>query len=327
MDNYQTWRDLLAALTRDLGEKERLAKILGVTEVTLQHWIKREATPSPQELRLLLQAFPYQQILLRALLAEEFDEIGEDSAVSSQEEGLSLAFSARILDIQASAPDEARFWSICTAVLSEALSSFDLQATSLSLSVVQCMPSANDQRIRYLRECVGLGTSPWPEQVELRSSFLGAESLAGRAVISGLPQIVADVQQEPRLASYLPEHTVSALALPILHSGRVAGCLLAVSTQVDYFSSAARYELLQKYAALLMLAFSPEEFYPRDQLILENMPALSVQRPYLSTFRQRILVTLKTAFTGNHPLSYPEAQLFVWRQIAEELLQLQSPQL
>jgi hypothetical protein len=54
------------------------------------------------------------------------------------------------------------------------------------------------------------------------------------------------------------------------------------------------------------------------------MPPLPVQQPYLSTFQQRILATLKTAFTANHRLSYPEAQQFVWGQIAEELLQLPS---
>ena len=113
-------------------------------------------------------------------------------------------------------------------------------------------------------------------------------------------------------------------AFPILHTKRIAGCLLAASTQPDYFSSPARRDLLQNYTALLALAFSPENFYEQKRIALQVMPTLQVQQPYLSTLHQRILATLKTAFNVNHFLSYSEAQQFVWGQIAEELAQLQS---
>ena len=326
MEDYQTWRDLLAKLIEEPREKERLAKAVGVDAVTLKYWAKNDVSPRPHHLRRLLQAVPHHQMLLRTLIAEEFDEF-DPELVDSPSDDISVAFSAYILDLYTTAPDESRFWSICTAVLSEVVKQLDPNHLGISLSVVQCMASAQEKNIRYLRECVALGTNPWLEQVESRTRFLGAESLAGYTVVSCQPQIVADIGQEQRPSAYLPEHAVSAAAFPILHTNRIAGCLLAASTQPNYFRSPVRRDLIQNYAALLMLAFSPENFYEHERIALQVMPSLQVQQPYLSTLQQRILATLKTAFNVNHPISYPEAQQYVWWQVAEELSQLQSTQL
>lgn len=321
MENYQTWRDLLSTLIEKPRERTRLAKLLGVSTLTLQRWTTHEANPQPQQQQLLIQALPQHAMLLRALLAEEFNDLDTQDVRLDP----SLAsFSARVFDIHANAPNESRYWSICTAILSEAVKQLDPQQLGISLSVIQCMTPPQTGNIRYLRECASLGTSPWPTQIEFRTSFLGAESLAGHAVASMLPQVVADCHREPSIAHYLPENTASASALPILHNGRIAGCLLASSTQPAYFSAPDRSDLLQNYTALLKLAFSPEDFYPPEQIELQQMPALQMQRPYLSSFQQRLRATLKTAFTGSHSLSYLEAQHYVWGQIAEELLQLQS---
>ena len=323
MENYQTWRDLLAALIKRSREKIRLAKLIGVSELTLQLWTTHAGHPNAQQRQQLIQALPQHAMLLRTLLAEEFPDLAiHDEAISNSQ----LEFSARIFDIHASAPDESRYWSICAAVLSEAVQQLDPRQLGISLSVIQCMAPPRISNVRYLRECATLGTFPWPSQIEFRTSFLGAESLAGRAVAEALPQLGADCRRELS-TTYLPEYTVSAIALPILHSGRVAGCLLATSTQPDYFSTPERTELLQSYAALLKLAFSPADFYPLEQVELQCMPPLQIQHPYLSSFQQRLLATLKTAFTGNRSLNYLEAQHYVWGQIAEELLQLQTPQL
>jgi transcriptional regulator with XRE-family HTH domain len=322
MENYQTWRDLLATLIEKSRERTRIARVVGVSAATLQRWASGESSPLPQQRQSLLQALPEHRMLLGALFAEEFDDTLAELALPA--EGEAVAFSTLILDIHASTSEESRFWSICTAVLSEAVRQLDPQRLGISLRVVQGMASPTTRSVRYLRVSAGLGTAPWSEQIEYHAGFLGAESLAGRVVTSGLPLIVADSRQEQSLADDLSEQAASVAAFPILHAGRIAGCLLAASTQPAYFSAPARLELLQNYAALLMLAFSPEHFYPFEQVALQPMPPLQVQSPYLSSFQQRVLATLKTAFTVNHSLSYPEAQQYVWGQIAEELLQLQS---
>jgi hypothetical protein len=321
MEDYRTWRDLLARLIEEPREKARLAKAVGVNTRTLHSWAKNHTNPHLQHLRRLLLAVPQHQMLLRVLLAEEFDL----DVIDASPDGLPVTFSASILNLSACTSDEARFWSICTAVLAQAVKQLDPDHLGISLRVVQCMSAVDQELISYLCECICLGTSPWLEQVESRTRFRGAESLAGAAVASGLPQFVSDISQEPRLSVYLPEHTVSAAAFPILHTNRIAGCLLAASTQLDYFSSPTRRSLMQSYAALLTLAFSPERFYEQKRIALQVMPTLQIQQPYLSTLHQRILATLKTAFQVNRPLSYPEAQQYVWWQVAEELSELASP--
>ncbi len=321
---HQTWRDLLALLIEKPRERARLAKAIGVSALTLQRWVAHEIDPLPQQQQHMLQALPHHSMLLRALLAEEFDTFDAEPSVPLNDP--LLEFSTRIFEIHASAPDEARYWSICTAVLSEAIIRLDPQNSGISLSVIQCMAPSQAGHVRYLRECASLGTLPWSTQIEFRTSFLGAESLAGHAVATALPQLVVESQQDTYATDYLPEHATSALALPILHNGRIAGCLFAASTQPDYFSDPTQLELLQNYAALLKLAFSPEQFYPLEQIALEKMPPLQAQHPYLSSCQQRVRATLKTAFIGNHSLNYLEAQQYVWGQIAEELLQLQKPE-
>ncbi|HEX7734039.1 MAG TPA: GAF domain-containing protein [Ktedonobacteraceae bacterium] len=320
MEQYQTWRKRLAALIERPRERTRLALVLGISVSTLQRWTTGEASPLPHQRDLLLQALPEHQMLPGTLLAEEFDDLPALPGLPA--EGISVAFSALIFDLHASASEESRYWSICTAILSEAVKQLDPRRLGISLRVVQAMTSPRTESVRYLRACASLGTPPWPEQIEFHTGFLGAESLAGHAVTLGLPQTVADSRQKLYPASYLPEHAASAAAFPILHTGRVAGCLLAASTQAGYFAEPARLELLQGYSALLVLAFAPEQFYPFEQIALQTMPDPQVQLPYLSNFQQRVLATLKTAFTVNRSLSYPEAQQFVWSQIAEELLHL-----
>ena len=202
MENYQTWRDLLSTLIEKPRERARLAKRLGVSTLTLQRWTTHEATPQPQQRQLLLQALPQHAMLLRALLAEEFHDLAtQDARLDS-----SLAnFSAHVFDIHANAPDESRYWSICTAILSEAVKQLDSQQIGISLSVIQCMAPPQAGSVRYLRECASLGTSPWSAQIEFRTSFLGAESLAGQAVATMHPQESADCRREPAIARHLPE--------------------------------------------------------------------------------------------------------------------------
>ena len=262
MQDYQTWRDLLSHIIEEPRERERIAKTIGIDTTTLTSWARNTATPNARQLRSLLQAIPRHPMLLRTLIAEEFD--GFDAELDdAPPHAIPITFSARVLELYASAPDESRFWSICTAVLSEAVKQLDPDNFGISLSVMQCMPLSREGKVYCLREYVRLGTSPWFDQMEMSTSFLGTESLAGAAVSSRRPQIVEDINQGQRAATYVPEYAVSAAAFPITHSNRIAGCLLAASTQTGYFSSPARQELIQNYSALLVLAFSPENFYER----------------------------------------------------------------
>lgn len=44
------------------------------------------------------------------------------------------------------------------------------------------MPVSSEGKVRSLRESMGVGTPPWPGDLEHQAMFLGAESLAGYVV-------------------------------------------------------------------------------------------------------------------------------------------------
>lgn len=320
MQEYQTWRELLAASLKNPREQRRIARITKADNETLLAWSRNTQSPDVGQLHALLKAMPQHQMLLRILIVEEFEDFDEERDDAPTQASL-MAFSSHLLELSATVPEQSRFWSICTAVLSEALQQLDPDQLGISISIVQCMPSQAGI-VSCLRESITLGSTPWFEQIQVRTRFLGAESLAGAAVSSGLIQVITNSNQEQQLAINLPEHTVSAVALPITYGKRVAGCFLMASTQAGYFSSTARQELIENYRAMLTLAFSPDNFYEPAQIMLQTMPAFQEQQPYLSAFQQRIAATLKTAFSTNRIISYLEAQQHVCSQIAEELAQL-----
>ena len=320
MQEYQTWRELLAASLKNPREQRRIARITKADNEMLLAWSRNTRSPDVGQLHALLKAMPQHQMLLRILIVEEFEDFDEERDDAPTQASL-MAFSSHLLELSATVPEQSRFWSICTTVLSEALQQLDPDQLGISISIVQCMPSQAGI-ISYLRESITLGSTPWFEQIQARTRFLGAESLAGAVVSSGLIQVITNSNQEQQLAINLPEHTVSAVALPITYGKRVAGCFLLASTQTGYFSSTARQELIENYRAMLTLAFSPDNFYEPAQIMLQTMPAFQEQQPYLSAFQQRIAATLKTAFSTNRIISYLEAQQHVCSQIAEELAQL-----
>jgi hypothetical protein len=235
---------------------------------------------------------------------------------------IEVSLYADVLDLYTTTTDELRFWTISTFILRNALKQFDPDRLGLEVSVIECMTPAPGNPVRCLHERVGLGTPPWREEVGVKSELLGAESLAGYAISSARMQYIANLSWEQRLPTHLPEHAVSAVAAPIRHTGRIAGCLLVASTQHDYFVTAAISNLVQSYATMLTLAFHPQDFYMQEQIALAVMPAPQIQQLYLATLQQRILATLKKGVLDQQPISYNEAERRVWWQVEEELLQL-----
>ncbi len=317
MEKPQTWRDLLAEIIQNPQEKRRISDALGVNPITLVRWVHGESSPRPHILRCLLEIVPDQRTMFLPLISKEFDGFST-APVSS----IPVTLYSQVLNLFSTVSPEQRFWSICTIVLHEALRRLDPDCLGLQISVIQCMAPSYGNTIRCLRECLGLGTPPWEERMERRARFLGAESLAGYVVSINHRQVIANLNENRELPSQLPEHALSAVAVPILYTSRSAGCLLVVSTQPDYFDSPVLLDLIQEYAALLTLAFRPEDFYELENIALQIMPSFQVQQSYLSTFRRRIMALLKKAADDQRSMSYNEAEQHVWWQIEEELLQL-----
>ncbi|MFL5695726.1 MAG: GAF domain-containing protein, partial [Ktedonobacteraceae bacterium] len=113
----------------------------------------------------------------------------------------------------------------------------------------------------------------------------------------------------------------SAAAAPITLEGKIAGSLLVSSTQPDYFLP-SRQTLVQDYADLIALAFSPEDFYDPECIELGVMPPQRVQQPYLTGFRQRLVDTMLQATRNQQPITITQAERLAWQDIEEKLLQV-----
>jgi len=321
MEESRTWRDLLARIINDPQEKRRIADALGVNPTTLVRWVRGDATPRQQSLQGLLEVVPQYRTRLLPLIAQAFDEF---SPAGASPESIPVTLYNRVLHLLCTTSYERRFWSICSAVLHDALKRLDPDRLGLQLNIEQCMAPAYGNTVRCLRERLALGTPPWSEQVEQRGRFLGAESLAGFVTSIGRQYTIVNTNKEHRLPDHLPEHAMSAVATPIMYVGRVAACLLVVSTQPGYFRKPALLDLIQSYALLLVLAFHPEDFYELERIELQLMPSFQVQQSYFSSIQQRILGLLKKAAIDHRPLSYDVAEQHALWQVEEELLQLST---
>lgn len=318
MSEPQNWRELLAESIKNPQEKQRIAAALGVNPLTLMRWIRNESVPRGHHMQRLYEILPK----LSSFHAEE-----SGALPAAQSPGaLPITFYNHVLGLYATVPDHQRFWSICTAVLQSAMENLASDGVILDISVVRCLVPYQGNIVRCLREYVGLKTSPGKEQMEVRARLFGAESLAGYVVESGRPTMIADISEEQRLPHQLPEQASSAAASPILHGGRIAGCLLVASTERDYFVSQALLDIINAYATLLALAFDSEEFYEPQSIKLGILPSLQVQDSYLATVQQRLNSLLRKGIADQHPLNYFQAEQRTWWQIAEELLGL-SPRL
>ena len=318
MSEPQNWRELLAESTTNPQEKQRIAAALGVNPLTLMRWIRNESVPRGHHMQRLYEILPK----LSSFHAEE-----SGALPAAQSPGaIPITFYNHVLGLYATVPDHQRFWSICTAVLQSAMEHLASDGVIMDISVVRCLVPYQGNIVRCLREYVGLKTSPGKEQMEVRARLFGAESLAGYVVESGRPTMIADISEEQRLPHQLPEQASSAAASPILHGGRIAGCLLVASTERDYFVSQALLDIINAYATLLALAFDSEEFCEPQSIKLGILPSLQVQDSYLATFQQRLNSLLRKGIADQHPLNYFQAEQRTWWQIAEELLGL-SPRL
>jgi transcriptional regulator with XRE-family HTH domain len=312
------WHELLGMIISNTQERQRIAQELGVRAITLSRWVRGESEPRPQNLRHLLSVLqPDHRDLLLEMLGEEIKESQDVTDDTSRE--IPSEFYSRVLSARATTNETLRYWSISSLILQQALGQLDPDRLGLAITVVRCMRSASEKKVRSLRESVGKGIAPWTGDLEQRGMFLGAESLAGYVVTTCRPAQLQNIQKDGlTLPAHQVEHEVSAAAHPILYTGRIAGCVLISSTQPDYFVSSARNTLIGNYANLLALAIEPEEFYDPQDIELMIMPPHTLQKEYFANFRQRVTQALRQKSMNNL-----QAEQYVWEQLEEELLQVQ----
>lgn len=328
MQEVSDWRKLLGKIIADPQERSRIVDELNITNITLGRWISGESVPRPQNLRRLVDILPlHREQLLELLRAEKglsnYTAPREDTAPKD----IPAEFYARVFSARAATVENLRFWSSCNLILQQALGQLDPDRRGLSIWVVRCMPPSGPyNKVRSLRETTGQGTNPWVANLEQKSCFLGAETLAGTVVTLCRPSIIEDLEEEHPLTIFLQDENEKSVAIyPILYAGKVAGVLIVSSSQINHFLSQSRTALIQKYADLIALAFEPEDFYNPEDIALSIMPTREEQREYFSHFRRMVNETLiNSAANRKQPTSTATADLQVWRQLEEELLELSA---
>jgi hypothetical protein len=324
MESGQTWRELLGEIIADSHERQRLATSLGINPLSLHRWSQSETNPRLQNLQGLIKCVaPKYRTRLVQLLLQEFPDLA--IAIDGREhvdaaEKIPTEFYESVLDAYTQTRKDLRMFTVSNRILNKALAQLDPNRLGLALSIAVCMPPSTDRKVRSLHEVTGVATPPWPSTLTLEALFLGIESLAGYAVTKG--RSFAAENQTGQLG-FSPvrweEGERSAVACPIWFDGRIAGCLIASSTQSGYFLP-FRQALVERYAQLLTLALRPEDFYEQDDIELLPMPSRTIQRGKVSEYRQRLSQFILEASRQGQPISIEETERHIWQQLEEELL-------
>lgn len=316
------WSIVLQGVIKSPSERQRLSAALGVTSMTLSRWASGESKPQRSHLIHLVQVVhPNQRQELLDALEDLYPDIQNwVNEVPSQQ--ISPEFFAHVLNIRTTTTENLRFWRISDEVLKQALLQLDPNHLGMAVMLIQCMPpSPIDGKVRSLRERTGKGTPPWTADLEHDVLFLGLESLSGYSI--EVRHIVSDddLRQSKPFPAVQDGYEVSAAAHPIRFEGRIAGCLLASSTQPKYFSQ-ERLNLLATFSDLISLAFDEKDFYPASMIELRVIPKPEIQRPILANFRQRLTAKFQQAAQQSQQLSNAQIEMAVWQEIEAELLSI-----
>lgn len=319
------WREVLGHIIEDAHERQRIASALGINPITLDRWANYTSKPRVQNLRMLLAVLPDHYTGIVESLTTEFPDlltVMEENVISESAQEIPSEFYTHVINAYVQTPRAQRFWLMSTTIMQQALGQLGSRDAGLAITVVQCVPPLQAETVRSLRLRVGRATSPWQTNLEQNPIFLGAESMAGFAVMHQRPLIIESREERNNI---YPAHWIeweeSAAAYPITYDGMIAGSLLVSSTRANYFVPFRR-TLIQNYARLMALAFEPGDFYPPEQIDLRLMPHYSLQEKYLVQVRRRVSDVMLQAARNQQPIDLFQAQDRVWRQLEEELLQL-----
>ena len=325
----RSWREVLRKIIQDPKERRRLAQILDMDTRTLDRWADGTSNPRSHNLLQLLEALPTYRYTLTTLITQEFPEFMqriEASEVTVEETIASIGSDLyeRVLAERTNAFSPLVRWNLCTLLLQHFVSQLDSNRTGVAAILAQCIPTpqGEEQKVRSLREQFIEYSTAWVGATRGKY-FLGAESLAGAVVTSCQPQIYNDTKQEHFPLVHSTQEVNSIAAYPIQLGGQIAGCLLAFSTQQNFFSK-LRLEVIRRYSNLLTLAFQEREFYKLEDIDLQIMPEGAVQLLFLSSFNERVNDLLSQAEHHGTAMKRLQAEQLVLHQFLESEHSLES---
>ncbi len=306
-------------------EKQALAADLNVSPITLTRWAEGESHPQHSHLIKLLHVLQARHHTEHIRALQEYYPDILSWTQDDAEDHITSEFFARVLNARTTTTDGQRFWHLSNMILQEALRQLDPQHLGMAIKIMQCVPPSSNGKVRSLRERTGKGTHPWTTNLEYDVHLLGIESLSGYAV--AVRHIVQedDLTRDSSVPALKTAFEMSAAARPISSSGRIAGSLLASSTQTYYFSQ-QKIALLSAYSDLIALAFDPVDFYAPSDINLRVMPKPEKQQSIIDTFRQRVTRKLQDATRNNRNLSSSDAEIEVWQELEELFIQIEMNQ-
>jgi hypothetical protein len=323
LQQLPSWRDLLSSL--EVEEKRRIIKALGIQEKTWERWIRGStALPHLGRIRELLRVLPtgtQAQFLASLERDPKFAKYEIDQLIPTKRPDISSTFYSHILEANVVTPEPLRFMTLCQLILLEIVGHLDADRNGIYVALLRCTPPVSGQPVRTLSQYLALGTSPWSNLLQFQHYFLGAESLAGRAVLTLRPHVLQELvspEEWKLLSVYQYECTASAAVVPIQRQGQSAGCFLVLSTQPDFFTEHA-LTILRRYCELTAIAMRDDEWYAPKQFALHAMPSASTQQPYLDCFFDRVSMLCKNQADGSFTSSL-QAERAVYQQIEAELV-------
>src|SRR5436305_6247831 len=324
----RTWQALLADLIDNSRERQRIAQQVRVRPITLQRWANLTSRPRDEHIDRLLSAISREsyQEFFQALKKDYPTLIPAHQQIHKISPEIPAELYDRVLSACAMTSPFLYFQTICELILRQAIEHLDPDRCGMAINLVSCVKPLLGGKVRSLREIAGMGTPPWSRNIGQHTSFLGAESLCGAAVVQCR---IVSIQDRNEPNPIFPAHWVtneqSAVAYPLLRQTRVAGCLL-VSSAHPYTLTEIHCEVIKRYANLLALAFAPADFFDTQEIWLQLMPPYEEQILYFQNFRQRVNERMWVGANGGPLLTYQDAQESIWLEVEEELLQHQATQ-
>lgn len=320
MQEAHTWRAVLADILKRPGERQRLARALGVHPLTLTRWVQSQSDPHPRYLHQLLTILPEQQLVLRSLLAQAFPEVMLGTGATDEgPQEIASRFYAEVLQMLSSSPLTSGLWSVRKRILQQALEQLDPGRSNLTITLLRCVPPPSGHKVRSVQALMGVGLPPWGGEVDQQAVFFGSESVAGRVVSTGLAVTIENLQETILLAPPAIPGLGSLSVYPLQRAGRIAGTFSVLSSEPGYLLP-SRNALIEQYSDLVALTFATEDCYALADIHLRVMPPPPLQVPYLTHFRERVLELLREAAHTQPSLTTAQAEQVVWQRIEEELI-------
>jgi transcriptional regulator with XRE-family HTH domain len=317
---FQTWRDLLGELNG--VERKRLVDALGIQNKTLERWIRGEtALPQLDRLRNLLAALP---IRIRRRF---IDSIRQDPHFSKHLAELPLeeetydipsVIYARILEANVKTPKDLRFSSICQLILLESVGQLDIDRVGISVSILTCTPPLESHKVRSLNQRFSLGTIPWSPVIKQSRLLFGCDSVAGEAASKRI-EVTDDVHTTDKVWGELSHHARSCVAVPIQRENAIAGCLLVLSADADFYNQRTQ-ELLSHYANLIAIIIAEDEWYRPEQIELCQMISLEQQQEQLLSFYNHVSSHIRERAGHDKKMTWQKAEQEVLSQFETAFL-------